>query len=121
MEQDKVILIADDDLTNRKLIRVFLKGLPFNIVEAADASQALAYLSENNVDLALVDISMPGMNGIELCQTIRSDSRRTGLPIIAYTAQAMSHEKEALLKKGFNELLIKPISREQLLSTIKKY
>lgn len=119
MAEYKVLLVVDDNLENRKLIGVFLKGLPVQVVEAPDALKALDYLNKHKVDLMLLDLSMPIMSGIELCRIIREDERFAGLPVVAYTANATNQEKQQLLAKGFNDLLAKPITRNHLINVIK--
>ena len=121
MQSGKVILVVDDNLENRKLIGVFLKALPFSIIEASDALKALAYLEKNKVDLVLLDLSMPLMSGIELCKILRADRRFADLVIIAYTAHAMIDEKQSILDEGFNDLLVKPITRSELTAAISRY
>ena len=118
MEQSPVILVVDDNAVNRKLIGAYLKGTEFKVIESPDGPDALEQLSVKKVDLILLDISMPVMSGIEVCRSIRANPKLQDLPVIAYTAHAMEHEKQELLREGFCDLLIKPISRNGLLDII---
>ena len=65
-------------------------------------------------DLVLLDVSMPGMSGIEVCRRIRADERLRGLRVIAYTAHALPEERRSFLDASFDDILIKPITREAL-------
>src|SRR5215813_12052175 len=70
----------------------------------------LLALAAHCPDLVLLDISMPGMTGIEVCQRIRADHALAGLRVIAYTAHALREQQERFLASGFDDVLVKPIS-----------
>lgn len=114
------VLIVDDNQINRVLPTAILKKEGHTVAEAASGEQALTWLAENRPDCVLLDISMPGMSGEEVCRRIRSDllDRLQGLRVIAYTAHAMPEERERIMNSGFDDLLIKPISRASLLAVL---
>ena len=72
--------------------------------------RALRHLATQRYDLVLLDISMPGMTGLEVCQHIRADPRLMALRVIAYTAHVLLEEQQRFLAGGFDDVLLKPIS-----------
>lgn len=86
------------------------------VTEEADGGQAaLDQLSAAPFDNVLLDISMPGMDGEEVCRRIRANPAWAGLRVVAYTAHAMESDKQRLMKAGFDDVLIKPITVQSLL------
>jgi CheY-like chemotaxis protein len=81
-------------------------------------SAALALLADQTFDVVLLDLSMPGMSGEETCRRIRTDQRLQSLYVIAYTAHALEHERERILACGFDDILVKPVSRAALLAAV---
>ncbi|MGB0127220.1 MAG: response regulator [Rhodocyclaceae bacterium] len=114
------ILVVDDVRSNRLLPVFILRKLGWAVAEAADGDEAIALLSANSYDCVLLDISMPGISGEEVCRLIRGDAKFNGVRLIAYTAHALTEEKERIREAGFDEVLIKPITRETLLAAIGK-
>lgn len=110
----KHVLVVDDNATNRKLASALLKKRGWLVEEAANGLAALAALATDAFDAVLLDISMPGMDGEEVCRRIRADSRLTRLRVVAYTAHAMPHEKQEIMSAGFDDILIKPVSMAAL-------
>lgn len=108
------ILVVDDDEINRKVAGLFLQRMGWKTDQAASAYEALEQLRQHEYYCVLLDISMPGMSGIELCRQLRSDPRWQGLRLIAYTAHAMSDEQEMMLQAGFNAIVTKPLTRDSL-------
>lgn len=112
------VLIVDDHAANRQLPAAILRKLDCEIAEAACGEDALAYLATHEVDCVLLDISMPGISGEEVCERIRADPRLQHLRVIAYTAHAMQSDEARIMQAGFNQLLAKPISRATLLAAV---
>ncbi len=113
------ILAVDDNDANLKLVEVLIKGLGVNVETASSGFEALTKWKLQKFDLIFMDLQMPGMDGIETTEKIRS-SERNGqrIPIIALTAHALAEEKKSLLNKGFDDYLTKPISEKQLQEVI---
>jgi CheY-like chemotaxis protein len=111
------VLVVDDNIANRMLASRLLKRSGWDVAEAADGQEALDYLGSATVDLILLDISMPGLSGEEVCEQVRRDLGR-GPKIVAYTAHAMPEEQQRFIDHGFDAVLIKPISRDQLNATL---
>lgn len=112
------ILIVDDQPTNRALPSAILRKQGCTISEATSGEEALAYLNGPLPDCVLLDISMPGISGEEVCRQIRQDERLKSLKVVAYTAHAMHGEERRIMQAGFDDILIKPISRAGLLAAV---
>ncbi|MDQ1470730.1 MAG: two-component system, cell cycle response regulator DivK [Bryobacterales bacterium] len=114
----KRILIADDQLPARELLRTILSSSGYEVLEAADGDEAVRLASESPPDLILLDIQMPGRDGFAVCTELRADPRFALVPIIAMTAGLMRGERERALAAGFSEFLGKPISLRTLRTTV---
>jgi len=90
----------------------------WSVLTASDGREALETLATTHCDLLLLDISMPGMSGIEVCQNIRANPALADLPVIAYTAYAQPEDRRNFIASGFDEVLIKPVSRDKLASVV---
>jgi two-component system chemotaxis response regulator CheY len=112
------ILIVDDNAVNRKLAAALLKRRGMRVEEAESGVLALEMLQLNRYDTVLLDISMPVMDGKEVCRMIRSTPNLAALRVIAYTAHAMESERQSIMAPGFDDLLVKPISSQDLLRVV---
>jgi len=108
------IALVEDNADNRLLIQALL-GDDYDIDEYENGVDALAGLSRSLPDLVLLDISLPGMDGIEILGRIRRDPALRPLPVIALTAHAMNGDRQRYLAAGFDDYLTKPIVDEMLL------
>jgi CheY-like chemotaxis protein len=84
--------------------------LGWGVETLASGARALAYLTAHSYDLVLLDISMPDMNGLDVCQRIRATPELAGLRVIAYTAHVLLDDRQRFLAGGFDDVLLKPIS-----------
>ncbi len=107
-------LIVDDHPTNRIIASALLRKLGWQTQEAETGAAALELAAQRDFQLVLLDISMPGLSGEETCQALRQRYGTRPVRIVAYTAHAFPEEREAFLAAGFDEILVKPISRERL-------
>ncbi len=110
------ILVVEDDPSTGQLIHAYLEDHYPIIKVVQDASEALAYLDAHHVDIALVDIQLPGMNGIDLAKIIKE--KYPFVSLIAQTAHAMETDREACLNAGFGEYISKPFNRKELLDLL---
>ncbi|EJL45992.1 response regulator transcription factor [Brevibacillus agri] len=110
------ILVADDDAHIRELLRFYLEKEGYRVLAAADGSQASALLEQEKVQLAIVDVMMPGKNGWELCKEIRD---YYDLPVIMLTAKGEVRDKEKGFLAGTDDYLTKPFEPTELLYRIK--
>jgi CheY-like chemotaxis protein len=111
----KRVLVVDDNAINRKLITTLLGKMGVATVEAEDGHAALDCHQGGCFDLILMDIRMPGMDGVEATRRIRmSEDRQQRIPIIALTAHALPHERETFILAGMDDCLAKPIREDEL-------
>jgi len=116
----KTILIVDDESRNIFALKSFLEIQDLNIVTANNGKQAVQLLEKStNINLVLMDIMMPVMNGYEAMEAIRDIPKYEKLPIIALTAKAMKGDKEKCISAGASDYITKPIEVEKLLALIK--
>jgi CheY-like chemotaxis protein len=117
----KKIAVVEDNPDNRLLLQVILDG-DYEIQEYEDGPAALAGLRGDVPDLVLLDISLPGMDGVEVLRELRANAELGRLPVVALTAHAMAGDRERYLALGFDAYLSKPIlDDELLLSTIEEH
>ena len=114
MTEQRNALVVDDHPTNRLLASALLKKLGWTVMEAECGSTALALAAQHPFRLVLLDISMPGLSGEETCVRLRSTDADRPLHIVAYTAHAFPEDRERLIAAGFDDVLVKPISRQRL-------
>jgi CheY-like chemotaxis protein len=120
MLEGKKVLLVDDDMRNIFSLSSVLTDKNMVIVEAENGREALARLEEHpDVDLVLMDIMMPEMDGYETIRAIRSDSRFKRLSIIAMTAKALKGDQEKCLEAGASDYIAKPIDVDKLLSLMR--
>ncbi len=119
----KTILIADDNEVNQRFISTLLYKKGYNYLIASDGNEAIKLFNENKVDLILMDIQMPKLNGVNATRIIRDneDSLEKHTPIIAMTAYAMSGDKEKFISAGMDDYLAKPIDFQYLYDVLDKY
>jgi len=118
--EGKTVLVAEDDRSNFLLLQKILSKSGLNILHAEDGKEAVNMVKEHEeIDLILMDIRMPRMDGIEATQNIKQ--LRSDLPVIVQTAYTMSSEKEKSFKAGCDDYVSKPINMKELFSTISKY
>jgi two-component system, cell cycle response regulator DivK len=108
------ILIVDDNAQNLKLVRVLLVGEGYDVRTAVDAEDALTVLESFTPRLILMDLQLPGMDGLELTRRLKADPERRDIAIIAVTAYAMKGDEAKALAAGCNAYVSKPIDVELL-------
>lgn len=110
------LLVVDDGELNRYLVQEFIEALGGECDAVNDGEQALAMLNDHPTLYSgvLMDVQMPILDGLETTRRLRKDSRFKALPIVAFTAGAMEEQREAALAAGMNDVLLKPLSLEQM-------
>lgn len=116
--KDKTILLVDDDMRNVFAISSYLESNGFRVVIGKNGKEALEKLSDN-IDLILMDIMMPEMDGYEAIKEIRKNMKWRKIPIIALTAKAMKDDKAKCIEVGANDYMTKPVDTEKLISLIR--
>ncbi|MBV8356277.1 MAG: response regulator, partial [Candidatus Eremiobacteraeota bacterium] len=118
--EDKKVLLVDDDVRNIYALKSVLEECKMQVIAAESGQQCLDLLrSDPQVDIVLMDIMMPEMDGYETIRRVRADHRFKALPIIALTAKAMKGDREACLAAGASEYISKPVDIDQLISLIR--
>lgn len=113
-----LVLLADDDSHARELARLALLPLGLEVLEAADGLEAIKLL-ERRIDVAVLDIAMPGASGTEVCQAIRSRPDGDSIPVLFVTARDGEEAKIDGLTRGADEYLTKPFNHEELLARVR--
>jgi two-component system, OmpR family, response regulator len=106
------VLVVDDDAHIRKLIRLYLENSHYHVIEAADGEEALELLGKHTIDLAIVDVMMPRIDGYELTEDIRSF---LDIPILMVTAKGESQDKVKGFRAGTDDYLVKPFDPVELI------
>ena len=109
-----VVAVVEDNADNRLLLQAILDGL-YDVQEYESAEAALAAFERAAPDVVLLDISLPGMSGVELVARLRADAGLRHVPVIALTAHAMAGDRETYLAAGFDAYVTKPIVDEGVL------
>jgi CheY-like chemotaxis protein len=116
----KTILIGEDELINYRLLDVILSKTKATIIHGANGQETLQLFKSNpNIDLILMDIKMPELDGCEVTREIRKLNAH--IPIIAQTAYALEEEKNKSLEAGCNAYITKPINKRELLLLLSEY
>ena len=118
---DKNVMVVEDNEKNRKLMRVVLNAKGYNIIEAATGEEALNLLKNQKPDIILMDIQLPGIDGLTLIKQIKASVITKDIPIIAVTAYAMKGDEQKILDTGCNAYVSKPINTQELPLIVEKY
>lgn len=118
---DKNVMVVEDNEKNRKLVRVVLKAKGYNIIEAATGEEALNLLKNQKPDIILMDIQLPGIDGLTLIKQIKASVVTKDIPIIAVTAYAMKGDEQKILDTGCDAYVSKPINTQELPLIVEKY
>jgi DNA-binding response OmpR family regulator len=104
------ILLADDEPRLLHVVGLYLSMEGFEVTEASDGSEAIAMLDKDEFDLAILDVMMPGVDGIEVCRHIRSQPRTQTMPVLVFTSLSSDKDVERARLAGANHLITKPFS-----------
>ncbi len=121
MSSKGTILYVEDNSDNRKLVRRVLEVEGYSVIEAKDGAQALECLGNEPIDLALMDINMPDMDGYTLTAKIKAMPEFSKLPIVAVTANVMRGDRERSLEAGCDGYIQKPIDIDTLSQQIERF
>ena len=115
---NKTILVIEDNELNMKLVRSLLQIGNYTILEAVDAESGIKLAREKNPDLVLMDIQLPGMDGLTATQILKADGEIT---IIALTSHAMEGDEQKVKEAGCNGYITKPIDTRHFLQQVSEY
>lgn len=114
------ILIVEDNEKNMKLARDVLQSRGYTTLEAVTGEDGVRVAVERKPDLVLMDIQLPGINGIEALRRVRADPECARIPIVAFTASVMSSDRSQITEAGFDGFIGKPINLKEFLETVKR-
>lgn len=115
------VLVVDDVAGNRAMLTDLLSALGFEVHEASDGQQAIAWLQARSADLVMMDIAMPVMDGLEATRRIRAEAAWRDLPVIAVSANASGTDQERCLAAGADAFISKPVDRDRLLAMLAEH
>jgi CheY-like chemotaxis protein len=116
----ELILIIEDNEKNRKLVRDVLQVKGYKTIESETAEEGFKLALENSPALILMDIQLPGMDGITALKRLRADPKTKSISVIAITASAMTHNRQTMLAEGFDGYQTKPISLKDFLGEVER-
>jgi two-component system cell cycle response regulator DivK len=114
-----LILIIEDNEKNLKLVRDVLQVKGYETIEAGTAEDGIALARSRNPDLVLMDIQLPGMNGIDALKVLRADAATARIPVIAVTASVMQQDRNLITEAGFDGYIGKPINLKEFVDTVR--
>jgi len=117
----KRILVVEDNETNLYLIKFMLEKNGYEVIEAKDGAVGVELAVKEKPDLILMDIQLPGIDGLEATKRIRASEADSEIPIIALTSYAMAGDREKALAAGCTGYIEKPINPETFMAEIEKY
>jgi two-component system, cell cycle response regulator DivK len=116
----ELILIIEDNEKNRKLARDVLQVKGFRTIESDNAEDGLKLAFDQSPDLILMDIQLPGIDGITAMKQLKADARTKSISIVAITASAMTHNRQTMMAEGFDGYQTKPISLKDFLAEVQR-
>ncbi len=119
MKDKPVILIVDDQPQNIELLEAYFVTEGYETITAINGEEALVKLSENQIDLILLDVKMPGMDGFEVTRRIRQDTKHQLLPIILVTSLRDSEDRVKGIEAGCDDFISKPVDKMELLARVR--
>ena len=119
--QEKTILVIEDNALNMKLVKSLLSIGNYGIIEAADAETGVILARDKKPDLILMDIQLPGMDGLSATRILKEDPSMKGIPVVAFTSFAMEGDEEKALEAGCAGYITKPLNTQNFLKTVEQY
>jgi CheY-like chemotaxis protein len=116
----ELILIVEDNEKNRRLMRDVLAFKGYRLVEAETGEDGVRLAREQHPDLVLMDIQLPGIDGIQALRQIRADTATQTIPIMAVTASAMTHDRQKIMAAGFDAYQSKPLNVKGFMDAVRE-
>jgi len=117
----KRVLIVEDNEKNMKLFRDVLQATGYSTLEATTGEEAVELALSQAPALVLMDVQLPGIDGVEALKRLRQNERTASIPVLALTAQAMSGDRERFLEAGFDGYLAKPVDVGELIEAVREH
>jgi CheY-like chemotaxis protein len=121
MVDHKTVLVVDDTALNRKLIRTILAMRKIRVIEAEDAEKAFELIRERRPDLVLMDLQLPGLNGLEATRVLKSDPDTADIPVVILSAGSVPEDDLQMREAGCSGLILKPFATEEFLNTVSSF
>lgn len=118
---NKLILIVEDNEKNRRMLRDILQVNGYETTESETAEEGVRIAQQDQPALVLMDIQLPGMNGMEARKLLRDNPQTRHIPVVAVTASAMLHDQTEIEKTGFDAFHYKPIRIKEILQTVRDF
>jgi CheY-like chemotaxis protein len=115
------VLIVEDNEKNMKLVRDVLQATGYSTLEATTGEEAVELALSQAPALVLMDVQLPGIDGVEALERMRQNERTASIPVLALTAQAMSGDRERFLEAGFDGYLAKPVDVGELIEAVREH
>jgi len=115
------VLIVEDNEKNMKLVRDVLQATGYSTLEATTGEEAVELALSQAPALVLMDVQLPGIDGVEALERLRQNERTVSIPVLALTAQAMSGDRDRFLDAGFDGYLSKPVDVPELLQAVREH
>ena len=115
------VLIVEDNEKNMKLVRDVLQATGYRTLEATTGEEAVELALSQAPALVLMDVQLPGIDGVEALERMRQNERTASIPVLALTAQAMSGDRERFLEAGFDGYLAKPVDVRELIEAVREH
>lgn len=115
------ILYIEDNPLNMRLVRKLVKSFGYQMIEAVDGITGLEMVKSEKPDLVLVDLNLPGMDGLEIASIMKNTPELASIPTIALTANAMHGDRERCLAAGCDAYIAKPIARQELRNSLNRF
>src|SRR4051794_23864908 len=114
------ILIVEDNEKNMKLARDVLRAKGYDILEAVTGEEGVRAAKERQPQLILMDIQLPGINGMEALRQIRADAACAKIPVVAFTASVTQNDRSQIAAAGFDGFLSKPVNLKEFIETVQR-
>jgi two-component system, cell cycle response regulator DivK len=115
------VLVVEDNEKNMKLVRDVLRATGYTTLAATTGEDAVELAQSHELALVLMDVQLPGIDGLEALRRLRQDELTASIPVLAVTAQAMSGDRERFLEAGFDGYLSKPIDVAELIQVVQEH
>ncbi len=119
--KNKTILVIEDNELNMKLVRSLLKIGNYEVLEAVDAETGMQLIRKHRPDLVLMDVQLPGMDGLKATRIIKEDPALIDVPVVALTSYAMQGDEEKAAEAGCNGYITKPLDTKAFLEIIDQF
>jgi CheY-like chemotaxis protein len=117
----KTVLVVDDDELDLKLVRTVLTRERHRVLGAKNAEEALRLACEQRPDLILMDLRLPGIDGLQATRMLKSDPQLRGIPVVALSASAMGNVQARAAEAGCSGYITKPLDLKQFIATVRRY